>query len=268
MSDQDDCIQIKDLNRLEAVKNTDLLLLDDGISSCNAITFENFLKTTKDKTFKGEGLTYFKEIIKSTIATELQQDDNFINQVYSKILSKFLNDESSSISNTYSKVKDKLGSGLSTYNLSKDDYFVTSSYSSLQRAKIPEYLTGIPSGFTTTKSRTSSTPIYASSLKSQAYILDMTSSSRDQEVKLIFNKYDDNDPIYLDIYVDLTISSSGYTYTKKVSLKYSDESQTSTAYYYKAQNALIDIVCPVLRGWYIQKRAYVNGNSVPSLVKL
>ncbi|QBK63760.1 DUF685 domain-containing protein, partial (plasmid) [Borrelia miyamotoi] len=118
--EQDNYIQIKDLNRLQSVKNTDLLLLDDGVASCNAITFENFLQTAKDKTFKGEGLNYFKDIIKSTIATELQQNDDFINQVYTKILNKFLNDDSSSISTTYSKVKDKLGSGLSTYTLSKD----------------------------------------------------------------------------------------------------------------------------------------------------
>ncbi|AHH11892.1 Putative cytosolic protein (plasmid) [Borrelia coriaceae ATCC 43381] len=268
MSDQDDCIQIKDLNRLESVKNTDLLLLDDGISSCNAITFENFLKTTKEKTFKGEGLTYFKEIIKSTIATELQQDEDFINQVYSKILNKFLNDDSSSISNTYSKVKDKLGSGLSTYNLSKDDYFVTSSYSSLQRAQIPEYLTGIPSGFTTTKSKTSSTSIYASSFKSQAYVLNMTSEYSNQEVTLIFYDSDDDKPIYLDIYADITINAGSTKYVKKVSLEYSNGSKKSTAYYYGAKNAYIDILCPVLRGWYIQKRGYLDGYKVPVLVKL
>ncbi|QBK64082.1 DUF685 domain-containing protein, partial (plasmid) [Borrelia miyamotoi] len=170
---QDDYIQIKNLNKLTQVENNHLLLIDDVNAGCNAITFENFLNTAKDKTFKGEGLNYFKDIIKGTIATELQQNDDFINQVYTKILNKFLNDDSSSISTTYSKVKDKLGSGLSTYTLSKDNYFVTSSYSSLQRAQIPEYLTGIPSGFTTSKSKTSSTYIYVSSLKNQAYVLDM-----------------------------------------------------------------------------------------------
>ncbi|WP_346313276.1 DUF685 domain-containing protein [Borrelia miyamotoi] len=41
MTQQDDSIQIKDLNRIQSVKNTDLLLLDDGVASCNAITFEN-----------------------------------------------------------------------------------------------------------------------------------------------------------------------------------------------------------------------------------
>ncbi|AOW96212.1 DUF685 domain-containing protein [Borrelia miyamotoi] len=216
MTQQDDSIQIKDLNRIQSVKNTDLLLLDDGVASCNAITFENFLQSAKDKTFKGEGLNYFKDIIKSTIATELLQDDNFITQVYNKILTKFLNDDSSSISSTYSKVKDKLGSGLSTYSLSKDNYFVTSSYSTLQRAQIPEYLTGIPSGFTSSKSRTSSTYIYVSSLKSRSYILDMTSQYTNQEVTLVFYESDDDKPIYLDIYVDATINASSIKYTKVV----------------------------------------------------
>ncbi|ATQ15482.1 DUF685 domain-containing protein (plasmid) [Borrelia miyamotoi] len=267
-NEQDNYIQIKDLNRLQSVKNTDLLLLDDGVASCNAITFENFLQTAKDKTFKGEGLNYFKDIIKSTIATELQQNDDFINQVYNKILTKFLNDDSSSISSTYSKVKGKLGSRLSTYTLSKDNYFVTSSYSSLQRAQIPEYLTGIPSGFTTSKSKTSSTYIYVSSLKSQAYVLDMTSQYSTQEVRLVFYESDDEKPIYLDIYANITINAGSSNYIKKVTLEYSSQSQKSTIYYYSARNAFIDILCPVLRGWYIQKRGYISGNRVPVLVKL
>ncbi|WEG95399.1 DUF685 domain-containing protein (plasmid) [Borrelia miyamotoi] len=220
-NEQDDYIQIKNLNKLTQVENNHLLLIDDVNAGCNAITFENFLNTAKDKTFKGEGLNYFKDIIKGTIATELQQNDDFINQVYTKILNKFLNDDSSSISTTYSKVKDKLGSGLSTYTLSKDNYFVTSSYSSLQRAQIPEYLTGIPSGFTTSKSKTSSTYIYVSSLKNQAYVLDMTSQYSTQEVRLVFYESDDEKPIYLDIYADITINAGSSNYIKKVTLEYS-----------------------------------------------
>ncbi|PRR00756.1 hypothetical protein CV663_05795, partial [Borreliella burgdorferi] len=69
--DEEETVQIKDLNRVKIVNNNDLLLLDDGVASSNAITFKDFLETTKDKTFKGEGLSYFKEIIKSTIAEEL-----------------------------------------------------------------------------------------------------------------------------------------------------------------------------------------------------
>ncbi|WP_346313275.1 DUF685 domain-containing protein [Borrelia miyamotoi] len=54
------------------------------------LPLRTLLQSAKDKTFKGEGLNYFKDIIKSTIATELLQDDNFITQVYNKILTKFL----------------------------------------------------------------------------------------------------------------------------------------------------------------------------------
>ncbi|MCR8910309.1 DUF685 domain-containing protein, partial [Borreliella burgdorferi 297] len=64
-------VSLKGVDRVKIVNNNDLLLLDDGFASSNAITFKDFLETTKDKTFKGEGLSYFKEIIKSTIAEEL-----------------------------------------------------------------------------------------------------------------------------------------------------------------------------------------------------
>ncbi|AHH04232.1 Putative cytosolic protein (plasmid) [Borrelia nietonii YOR] len=268
MPEQDDFIQIKDLNRLESVKNTDLLLLDDGISSCHAITYENFLETSKDKIFKNEGLKYFKEVIKTTIATELLQDENFINQVYSKVLTKFLNDDSSSISNTYSKVKDRLGSGLSSYDLRKDDYFVTLSYSSLQKAQIPKHLTGIPSGFDSSRTKTTSSYIYESSLRSRSYILDMTSQYSNQQVDLVFYKSEDGDPIYLDIYVDSEINASGTKYTKKVILKYTDESQGLMIYYRGAQNAYTDDYGPLFTGWYMQKRTYRNGSPVPILIKL
>ncbi len=50
---EEETVQIKDLNRVNDVKDTDLLLLDAGVASSNAITCENFLKTTKDKTSKG-----------------------------------------------------------------------------------------------------------------------------------------------------------------------------------------------------------------------
>ncbi len=51
--DEEETVQIKDLNRVNDVKDTDLLLLDNEVASSSAITYENFLKTTKDKTFKG-----------------------------------------------------------------------------------------------------------------------------------------------------------------------------------------------------------------------
>ncbi len=80
--DEQETVQIKDLNKVTTVNNTDLLLLDDGAASSNAITFKNFLKTVNHQTFKGEELGYFKEIIKSTIATELAADNDFIKSIY------------------------------------------------------------------------------------------------------------------------------------------------------------------------------------------
>ncbi len=51
--DKEETVQIKDLNKVTTVNNTDLLLLDDGAASSNAITFKNFLKTINHQTFKG-----------------------------------------------------------------------------------------------------------------------------------------------------------------------------------------------------------------------
>ncbi|QBK64130.1 DUF685 domain-containing protein, partial (plasmid) [Borrelia miyamotoi] len=45
MTQQDDYIQIKNLNKLTQVENNHLLLIDDVNAGCNAITFENFLNT-------------------------------------------------------------------------------------------------------------------------------------------------------------------------------------------------------------------------------
>nr|WP_234928977.1 DUF685 domain-containing protein [Borreliella garinii] len=53
--DEEETVQIKDLNRANDVKDTDLLLLGDRVSSSNAIAYENFLKTTKDKPLRGRG---------------------------------------------------------------------------------------------------------------------------------------------------------------------------------------------------------------------
>ncbi len=57
------------------------------------------MKTTKDKTFKGEGLGYFKEIIKSTIAEKLAADEEFVEKIYTKITDKLINNDSTNLSN-------------------------------------------------------------------------------------------------------------------------------------------------------------------------
>ncbi|MCR8876874.1 DUF685 domain-containing protein, partial [Borreliella burgdorferi] len=72
-------------------------------ASSNAITFKNFLDASKDKIFKGEGLDYFKQIIKSTIAEELAADKDFVEKIYAKITDKLINNDSTNISNLFSK---------------------------------------------------------------------------------------------------------------------------------------------------------------------
>ncbi|MGF7102315.1 hypothetical protein HNP70_001337, partial [Borreliella kurtenbachii] len=123
--DEEEIVQIKDLNKVTTVNNTDLLLLDDGAASSNAITFKNFLKTVNHQTFKGEELGYFKEIIKSTIATELVADKDFIKSIYDLIVDKLIENESSKLSNLYGKIRSSLESGISSTTLSKDDYLLT-----------------------------------------------------------------------------------------------------------------------------------------------
>ncbi|PRQ93119.1 DUF685 domain-containing protein, partial [Borreliella burgdorferi] len=123
--DEEETVQIKDLNRVKIVNNNDLLLLDDGVASSNAITFKDFLETTKDKTFKGEGLSYFKEIIKSTIAEELAANTDFVETIYTKIINKLINNDSTNLSSLYRKIRSSLESGISSTTLSKDDYLLT-----------------------------------------------------------------------------------------------------------------------------------------------
>ncbi|MCR8910329.1 DUF685 domain-containing protein, partial [Borreliella burgdorferi 297] len=84
------------------------------VASSNAITFKDFLETTKDKTFKGEGLSYFKEIIKSTIAEELAANTDFVETIYTKIINKLINNDSTNLSSLYRKIRSSLESGISS----------------------------------------------------------------------------------------------------------------------------------------------------------
>ncbi|WP_247066706.1 DUF685 domain-containing protein (plasmid) [Borrelia puertoricensis] len=268
LMDENEFIQIKDLNRVNDIKNSDLLLLDDGVASCNAITYENFLQKTKDKTFKGEGLSYFKEVIKDIIATELAENSEFTDKLYSKLLSKLMNNDSSYKSNLSSYIRSDLTSNMSSYShFSSSDKFVTiSSYNSLQKTTIPEYLTGIPSSFSSSRTSTTSTRIYESSLRDRAYRLNMTQNTSSQDVTLVFYKFEDGKPIYLDVYVDIEINSY-HDVTKRVYLQYTDESSRSIVYERIGKNLRLNDYSPLFRGWYMQKRSYTSG-TVPSLVKL
>ncbi|AYE36976.1 hypothetical protein DB313_05615 (plasmid) [Borrelia turcica IST7] len=50
--DTDNEIQIKDLNKKSKAEPNDLLLLDDPLTSCNAITYKNFYEQIREATYK------------------------------------------------------------------------------------------------------------------------------------------------------------------------------------------------------------------------
>lgn len=144
---EEETVQIKDLNRVNDVKATDLLLLDDGVASSNAIACENFLKTTKDKTSKG-GAGYFKEIIKSIIAEELAANTDFVEKIYTKITDKLINNDSTNLSNLFSRIKSQLTNSISSATLSRsDNLLIMPNSSSIQKSLVPKQVLGVPSDY-------------------------------------------------------------------------------------------------------------------------
>ncbi|PRR25917.1 DUF685 domain-containing protein [Borreliella burgdorferi] len=260
--DEEETVQIKDLNKVTTVNNTDLLLLDDGAASSNAITFKNFLKTINHQTFKGEELGYFKDIIKSTIATELAADKDFIKSIYNLIVDKLIENESSKLSNLFSKIKSRLTDNISSATLSKNDDLLIMSSSSIQKTPIPEQLLGVPSDFQSSYDFTRNTIIYPRDYKNHRVIIDLEDYD---DVDLIFYKSDDDDPIYLDFQVDVESFGKG----KTLSLRYSDEREKNTIYSRNSSSTRrITFSIPLYKGWYVQKRAYSSGNPIPVLLKL
>ncbi|WP_418455032.1 DUF685 domain-containing protein (plasmid) [Borreliella spielmanii] len=258
--DEEETVQIKDLNKVTTVNNTDLLLLDDGVASSNAITYENFLKTTKDKTFKGEGLGYFKEIIKSTIAEELVADTSFVEKIYSNIIDKLISNNSDKLSNLFSKIKSRLTDSISSATLSRYDDLLIMSSSSIQKTPVPKQLLGVPSDFSF-GGRVAGSTIYWTSYEQKRIVIDMESYN---DVNLIFHKSYDDQIIYLDIELEI---KHHYNETRKLYLKYSDESETNLVYRHKSYSD-IDSRFPIYKGWYMQKRSYLSGSQVPYLMKL
>ncbi|XOU12959.1 DUF685 domain-containing protein (plasmid) [Borreliella americana] len=261
--DEEETVQIKDLNRVSGVKNTDLLLLDDGVSSSKAITYENFLKTTKDKTFKGEGLSYFKEVVKSTIAEELAGNTSFIEKIYNKITDKLINNDSTNISNLYRKIKSELTNSISSATLTKnDDLLIMPNSNTIQKTPVPIQLLGVPSDFSF-GGFYNGVWLYPEDYTNKKRQVKMEDSD---EIFIVFHKKNDNKPIYLDI--DLYIIHKNDNSQKSVYLKYFDESKKYLAYVH--ENAIKDlgISVPIYKGWYVQKRAMISENSVPYLAKL
>ncbi|WP_187981670.1 MULTISPECIES: DUF685 domain-containing protein [Borreliella] len=260
--DEEETVQIKDLNKVTTVNNNDLLLLDDGVASSNAITYENFLKTTKDKTFKGEGLGYFKEIIKSTIAEELAADEEFVKKIYANIIDKLISNDSDKLSNLFSKIKSRLTDSISSATLSKYDNLLIMSSSSIQKTPIPKQLLGLPSDFEHSRDPAYGNTIYTHEYTGKAVTIDLNNYS---DVNLIFYKYNDDAPIYLDI--EIRVEHNKNDSVKLLKLKYSDETEAYPAYYQKG-SPQIGTRISMYKGWYVQKRDSWSGKPVPVLVKL
>ncbi|MCD2322287.1 DUF685 domain-containing protein, partial [Borreliella burgdorferi] len=228
----------------------------------NAITFKNFLDASKDKIFKGEGLDYFKQIIKSTIAEELAADKDFVEKIYAKITDKLINNDSTNISNLFSKIKSRLTDSISSATLSRNDDLLIMSSSTIQKTPVPKQLLGIPSGFEYTRRNTYSTTIYWSDYSNKSITIDLQTNPG---ATMLFYKSDDDAPIYLDI--NLYIPHQEALLNKTIAVRYMDETEKSTVYMIDfAYSASITI--PIYKGWYVQKRAYSSGNPIPVLLKL
>ncbi|WP_418905617.1 DUF685 domain-containing protein [Borreliella japonica] len=258
--DEEETVQIKDLNKVTTVNNSDLLLLDDGVASSNAITFKNFLKTVNHQTFKGEELGYFKEIIKSTIAEELAADTEFVKKIYAKVIDKLIGNDSDKLSNLFSKIKSRLTSSISSATLSRSDDLLIMSSSTIQKTPVPKQLLGVPPEFSFGGKVLDST-IYWSSYEHKRIVINLEDY---QEVSLIFYKNYDDQIIYLDIELDIT---HHYNQTRKLYLKYEDETERNLVYKHKSYSD-IDSRFPMYKGWYVQKRSYLSGSNVPYLLKL
>ncbi len=252
--DEEETVQIKDLNRVKIVNNNDLLLLDDGVASSNAITFKDFLETTKDKTFKGEGLSYFKEIIKSTIAEELAANTDFVEKIYAKITDKLINNDSTNISNLFSKIKSRLTNSISSATLSRnDDLLIIPSSDAIQKTPVPKQLLGVPANFEY-GGTVYGTTLYPREYNNKGIYIDMEYNG---DVTLLFYKYNDDDPIYLDIEIHSEHHRPDYM-PKMIYLKYSDESKTTILYVHTGSQGSSTIF-PLLQGWYVQKRRNISG---------
>ncbi|WP_420025433.1 DUF685 domain-containing protein [Borreliella valaisiana] len=260
--DEQETVQIKDLNKVTTVENDHLLLIDDGVASCNAITFKNFLKTAKYQTFEGEGLGEFKKIIKSTIAEELAADEEFVKKIYAKTLDKLIGNDSDKLSSLFSKIKSRLTDNISSATLSRSDYLLIMSSSAIQKTPVPKQLLGVPSDYEYSGTASGNT-LYPYEYKNKSIYIDMEYSG---DVTLIFHKYNDDDPIYLDIDIHSEHHRSDYM-PKMIYLRYSDESGKTILYEHTGSQGSSTIF-PLLQGWYVQKRRYRSGDTVPQLLKL
>ncbi|WP_422850046.1 DUF685 domain-containing protein, partial [Borreliella afzelii] len=206
---------------------------------------------------------YFKEIIKSTIATELAADEEFVKKIYANIIDKLISNNSDKLSNLFSKIKSRLTDSISSATLSRsDDLLIMPSSSTIQKTPVPKQLLGIPSDYENSGT-TSGNTLYPYEYKNKGIYIDM--EYRD-DITLVFYKYNDDEPIYLNIEVHSEHHRTDHM-PKMIYLKYSDESAKTILYEHTGSQGASTIF-PLLQGWYVQKRINRSGGPVPQLLKL
>lgn len=71
--------------------------------------------------------------------------------------------------------------------------------------------------------------------------------------------------IYLAINLDIPHQDA--LFNKAITVRYIDEIELYVVYMIDFENS-ISMTIPIYKGWYVQKRAYASGNSIPVLLKL
>ncbi|MCD2410265.1 DUF685 domain-containing protein, partial [Borreliella burgdorferi] len=159
--------------------------------------------------------------------------------------------------------KSRLTDSISSATLSRsDDLLIMPSSDTIQKTPVPKHILGVPSNFTY-GSITRSTTLYPSDYENKAISINMEDND---DVTLIFYKNYDNDPIYLDIEIQVKINDNRMQ-KKSLKLMYSDEITYNWVYEITGPRGLFTRT-PIYNGWYIQKRASLYGDSVPDLLKL
>ncbi|WKC84895.1 DUF685 domain-containing protein [Borreliella lusitaniae] len=109
-------VQIKDLNRKTKVNKSDLIPIDDIIEDTCAITYKHLLEQIQNDTFYSSEFHCFKRAIKDVISRELLENEEYIKNIYIKVISKLLDlsalPENINFDTVFEKFKLKLISSL------------------------------------------------------------------------------------------------------------------------------------------------------------
>ncbi|WP_210378542.1 DUF685 domain-containing protein, partial [Borreliella garinii] len=181
------------------------------------------------------------------------------------ITDKLINNDSTNISNLFSKIKSRLTDSISSATLSRyDDLLIMPNSSTIQKTPVPKQLLGVPSDFSHGRRFAYGSTLYSYEYKDKSITIKLENNA--DNATLIFYKNNDNDPIYLDIRIHSEHHRSDYM-PKIIYLKYSDESEKTILYEHTGSKGSSTIF-PLLQGWYVQKRSNRSGSPIPQLLKL